>query len=270
MENIDLSSSEKRLKEEYELLTKEYAFHYSEHQNMINNVGPTLSAQYLQAVGYQQYEIVRLQFEIKLLSMREKLLRQYVNKDETPDIDAVNKETEKIRHQFNERLQGESQKLHDAEEYLKSPVLSLEESKELKQLYQSIVKATHPDVNPKATEEMIEIFRRATTMYKGVDLDGLRSLYDFVISAGMAGGLNHISSWDYEVSQLKYKIDKLMEKIDKLWQTFPFTYAKELSDPEWIKQRQSELNETIKQLTERRDYLQQVVTLLEEYESQGY
>ena len=243
MTTIDWSPRERALREEYKLLSLEFSQLYTEHQDLINTVGPRLSAEYLQAVGELQYEVLQLQLEIKLLSMRESLLRQYVNRDETPDVERVDKELERVREEYNATLRQESEKLFYAKEYLKSPELSPDESKEIRRLYQTIVKLVHPDLHPEATEEMIEIFRRATQLYKEAE---------------------------YEIEQLKGRIAKIRAKIEELWQTFPYTFAKELADPQWVEQRQRDLEETIRQLEERKAKMQEIITLLEEYESQGF
>lgn len=270
MASIDWSPHERALREEYKLLSQEFSQVYTEHQDLINSVGPRLSAEYLQAVGQLQYEILQLQLEIKLLAMRENLLRQYVNRDETPDLECVDKELEKVREEYNAILKQEGEKLYYAKEYLKSPELSPDESKEIRRLYQTIVKLVHPDLHPEATEEMIEVFRRATQLYKEADLDGIRDLYNVVIFRHPTEGIDVTSGIDYEIEQLKGRISKLRSKITALWQTFPFTFAKELADPMWVEQRRRDLAETIRQLEERKAKMKEIITLLEEYESQGF
>lgn len=217
-----------------------------------------------------QYKVLQLQLEIKLLSMRESLLRQYVNRDETPDVERVDKELERVREEYNATLRQESEKLFYAKEYLKSPELSPDESKEIRRLYQTIVKLVHPDLHPEATEEMIEIFRRATQLYKEADLDGIRDLYNVVLFKHPTEGIDVTNGIEYEIEQLKGRIAKIRAKIEELWQTFPYTFAKELADPQWVDQRQRDLEETIRQLEERKAKMQEIITLLEEYESQGF
>lgn len=270
MTTIDWSPRERALREEYKLLSLGFSQLYTEHQDLINTVGPRLSAEYLQAVGELQYKVLQLQLEIKLLSMRESLLRQYVNRDETPDVERVNKELERVREEYNATLRQESEKLFYAKEYLKSPELSPDESKEIRRLYQTIVKLVHPDLHPESTEEMIEIFRRGTQLYKEGDLDGIRDLYNVVLFKHPTEGIDVTNGIEYEIEQLKGRIAKIKAKIEELWQTFPYTFAKELADPQWVEQRQRDLTETIRQLEDRKAKMQEIITLLEEYESQGF
>lgn len=253
----------------YAKCCQEFSELYEQHKHLVEHVEPNLTALYLKAIGFHQYEVLKLRMEIKLINMRIDLLRQYINRDETPDIGEVNKVIDRQQEEYNELLRQRSEALFNAEAFLSQPLIDKEEALEIKRLYQAIVKAVHPDLNPDATPDMIDAFRKATEYYNMGALDQLRELYQYVvINQNYKKGYIPDVDLAEKISFLQEKIETLKETIKKLHQTFPYMYAENLEDQEWIDAQVQELEEEQKELLARKKHLLEVVTLLEEYESQ--
>jgi len=59
---------------------------------MLQHEKPLLTALYLNKIGHKQYKIFCLSVELRQLKFRLSLLQAYVNRNEEPDLKAVDKE----------------------------------------------------------------------------------------------------------------------------------------------------------------------------------
>lgn len=169
---IEWSANERRWRVELDYLSKKFTDLYLEHQHMVVTIKPKLEALYLKTLGNLQYEQLKLELDVKLLKLKKDLLQSYINRDEAPNLEVVKEELLEYERLANRTLNEKGRELINAELYLESPTLSFEDTKKLKQLYNKIVKAVHPDLHPNATEEMIVVFLRATDLYKQANLEG--------------------------------------------------------------------------------------------------
>ena len=84
--------------------------------------------------------------------MRRSLLQAYINRDEAPNIAEIDKQMVQQRLEFHRLLEEKLAQLKAAREYWDRPHLSPEETKEVKEIYKTLVKRLHPDLNPHYTE----------------------------------------------------------------------------------------------------------------------
>ena len=263
-----LSPENNRLQKEYYELKRRYSSLTLTFEEMRNHEGPHLSALYLSLLGNKKHQILSLQVEIKTLEMRRQLLQSYINRDTAPDLPAIDKKIAEMVAEYNQILAEEAQKLSDAKQLLEAPVLSPDDTAELKSLYRLLVKHLHPDTNPEQTDKDKELFLLVQTAYNCGDLEKLREAAlaldpDKLLDTDTLKG--DIAEY---ISQLKEKISALEQKIASLEAMFPFTLRDNLFDDEWVKNEQRKNDDTIAQLNEKRDYLRRIVEVMEEYEPQ--
>lgn len=114
-------------------------------KEMEEHTGPKLTATYQSLFGKLEYEDLSLFLSVRILSERKRLLQQYVNRDETPDLTDIEEKIAKFTSLHQKLLDDKAEEIKRAKELLSLPKLTLEETKQMRKLYQTIVKATHPD-----------------------------------------------------------------------------------------------------------------------------
>lgn len=58
-----------------------------------------------------------------------------------------------------------------ASDLIDAPVLTEEETIRIKKIYKKIVRELHPDLNPNASDEEVELLQKAIVAYKNGDLE---------------------------------------------------------------------------------------------------
>lgn len=268
---IELSPESKKKQQEYQELGRYFSELFMLLKEMEEHTGPKLTATYQSLFGKLEYEDLSLFLSVRILSERKRLLQQYVNRDETPDLTDIEEKIAKFISLHQKLLDDKAEEIKRAKELLSLPKLTLEETKQMRKLYQTIVKATHPDLNPEAGESAIKVFHIATEAYQTGDLEKLTTLYQVLASKGLLDNVildGMYANWDEKIEGLRKRIDKLAEQIAKLRLMFPFSHEEKLVDPEWVKQRELQLQESIQERMKEKEQLQEVISLLEEYRSQ--
>lgn len=273
MENntsIDLTDESKNLRQEILALRKEYSELMLRKEDMVNQEKPRLTALYLKFIGNLQYEQLQIQLDIRVLKVRQIFLQKYINQDRTPDLVQIDKDVKAYENECSEALHSKAEQLKAAQDYLKAPTMSKEETAELKHLFQSMVKALHPDLHPGQSEEDKELFFAATEAYKACNLDKLRELYLMLDTQTFDYDKIKETSNDLKslAEQLREKVATLKVTIEKLNSTFPFIHREHLFDDHWIAGEQERIKQEISQLKEERKHLQSLVAVMEEYKSQ--
>jgi hypothetical protein len=268
--SIDLTDESKKLRQEILALRKEYAELMLKKEEMVSQEKPKLAALYLKFIGNLQYDQLQIQLDIRVLKVRQILLQKFINQDKTPDLKQIEQDVKAYVDECNDALHDKAEQLKAAQDYLNAPTMSKEETAELKHLFQSMVKALHPDLHPGQSEEDKEFFFAATEAYKACNLDKLRELYLMLDS----------QSFDYDkikeptsdlktlAEQLRQKVATLKVTIDKLNATFPFIHREHLFDDHWIATEQERIKQEISKLEDERKHLQSIVAVMEEYKSQ--
>ena len=269
MANVpDITPENRRLQQEYDDLKKIFSDLMLSFEYMRQHEGPKLNAIYLKLLGRRKYEIMRLQVELKALELRKRFLQSYINRDQTPDLEEIKRQVKDAVSEYNRMLEFEAEKLKGAKIFLESPILSKEDSEELKALYRLLVKHLHPDINPELSDEERDMFLVVQTAYANGDLEKLREISLAINTGKLINTVDYTHNISVYIEKLKERIGVLEQRISDLEKMFPFTLRKNLSDKEWVKQERKIDAETISQLTERRDQLAKIVEVMEEYKSQ--
>ena len=266
--SIQLSTYSEDLRREYQRLRRQYADLVAKFDHLYLFEKPYLEALYLQAVGNLIYDVLQLTVEIAELQYRRQLLQAYINRDETPDLSAINLEIDIKMEEYNEMLHEEEERIKSAKAYLEAKALPDEEAEELKRLYRLLVKRLHPDTHPNQSEREKDLFLQVQTAYRLCDLQKLREITLLLDGKDIDYEQIQSSGLDMEtlVNQMKERVALMEQKILALESDFPFTYRDKLNDPVWVENEKQRLNKQIDELTEERDRLQRIVEVMEEYE----
>lgn len=262
--SIEITPEHKELRARYEMLKREFSELFSLKNEMISHDLPYLTSLYLELIGRKLYEVYCLSLELSILKQRMTLLQAYVNRNEVPDIKAVDKKINVQFAEYQNRIEEEAKKLAAARDYLlKGSLLSEEETKELRTIYFMIVKRLHPDVNPNLNEEDKELFIKAQAAYEMLDLDSLRLI---LLSLDLDNP-PPVEAYKLEemVEKLTENVRELQSQIDKLNLEFPFILKEKLINEEWVKSELESAQKEIEAYKIEIEKYKKYVILLEEW-----
>lgn len=262
--SIEITPENKELRARYEMLKREFSELFSLKNEMISHDLPYLTSLYLELIGRKLYEVYCLSLELSILKQRMTLLQAYVNRNEVPDVKAVDKKINVQFAEYQNRIEEEAKKLAAARDYLlKGSLLSEEETKELRTIYFMIVKRLHPDVNPNLNEEDKELFIKAQAAYEMLDLDSLRLI---LISLDLDNP-PPVEAYKLEemVEKLTENVRELQSQIDKLNLEFPFILKEKLINEEWVKSELESAQKEIEAYKIEIEKYKKYVILLEEW-----
>lgn len=255
------------LREQYDMLVAAYTTLVSQYQNMTDHEAPHLSALYMHYFGKLLYTQLRLALSIAALRLRRSLLQAYINRDQAPDLVEIDKQMAQQRLEYRRLLEQKLDQLKAAQAYWDAPRLTPEESKEIKEIYKTLVKRLHPDLNPHYTEEDKKFFLAAVKAYKACDLQQLQAILALVNKGQPADIPLDSESLSVEIEKLQKKMRLLEAKLLKRSDSFPFDQKELLANPVAIQERQAELQAVIKELEESEQEMQTIISLMEEYKS---
>ena len=262
--SIEITPENKELRARYEMLKREFSELFSLKNEMISHDLPYLTSLYLELIGRKLYEVYCLSLELSILKQRMTLLQAYVNRNEVPDVKAVDKKINVQFAEYQKRIEEEAKKLAAARDYLlKGSLLSEEETKELRTIYFMIVKRLHPDVNPNLNEKDKELFIKAQAAYEMLDLDSLRLI---LISLDLDNP-PPVEAYKLEemVEKLTENVRELQSQIDKLNLEFPFILKEKLINEEWVKSELESAQKEIEAYKIEIEKYKKYVILLEEW-----
>jgi septal ring factor EnvC (AmiA/AmiB activator) len=147
--------------------------------------------------------------------------------------------------------------------------LTNEEARELKRLYQMIVKEIHPDVYSHLEEKDKLYWSRAVEAYEKGDLEMLRTLRELIDDqepkeAEKGSALEELAD---KQEQLLSTVKHLLEAVDRIKKAFPFTEEEFLADKEKVAAKRANLKAAVKESREILEDYQFRLTLFTKPES---
>lgn len=265
MPNIDLLPGQRDLHDTYRRWKQEFADVFFRHQEMTIHEQPTLTALYLLKIGQKQFEVFYLQTEYARLKRKMELLQIYVNRDEKPDVVSVENKLENEFEEYTRKIKNEAEQLALANAYLSAPLLSKEETEQIKKLYYTIAKLLHPDVNSDTTDFEKNLFIKAQLAYEQSNLEELKHIMMLIELKEDKTPLDNDKPLAQIVNELQDSVNTLKTKIENLEAAFPFIHREHLKDEDWIREQNGEYEETIKSLNEAIEKYKSYITLLEQW-----
>ncbi len=148
-QEVSIHQSTARLLHRLEELKRESANLFNKRDEMLTYEYPHLYSLYLTEIGQLKYEEFALQTDVKILSLRLSLVQAYINRNKTPDFEAIEEQVRLEKENYQTILEEKMADIKAAKEYMAAPLMTPEESREMKAIYVLLVKKLHPDINPK-------------------------------------------------------------------------------------------------------------------------
>jgi phage host-nuclease inhibitor protein Gam len=234
------------LTKKLEFLHLEFISLYARHKDMVENESVILTSLYLEKLGRLQLELLEKQTEASRLKMKMNLIQAAINRNEQPDLQAVEHEINMRLKSYYAQIQLQSAAIDEAAKVL-SHLISEEETQKLKEIFRALCKRLHPDLNPNQTEEEKDLFIKVKAAY---DLQRLTDLQNMLLYLDDSNNekLLLISSHEKaeRIKHLENQIISLKQKIEQLKQSFPFNLEEIIYDEAYILKKQEELRILIK------------------------
>ena len=224
----------KKLREELDILKIEYIKLLNDKDVLTNWGKPQLEALYNTRIGIHKIELLQLQLAIKALKRKLELVRIAINKNIKIDFDEIELIIAKELAYAEEQIMMEALKVTESKNLL-SNLDSPQRSAELRNVFRSLAKNLHPDVNPALTTEQQNIWHLVLEAYQHGDLDKLKAL-SLVYEKEIKGTEKELTE-----EQLTLAIESIKEgckiiqaEVTAIKNTFPFTIEKQIKDEEWV------------------------------------
>jgi len=245
--NLPVHSAEnKELTRKLEALHLEFIELFTRHKDMVENESVVLTSLYLEKLGRIQLELLEKQTEASRLKMTMKMIQAAINRDEKPDLKAIELEIQARLQNYYVQIQAQSAAIDEARKVL-SHLISEEETQELKEIFRVLCKRLHPDLNPNQTEDEKDLFIKVKAAY---DLQRLSDLQDILLYLDDSDKEKLVLiSGDEKVVRIKHlenQVSSLKLKIDQLKQSFPFSIEELIYNEDYIVRKQEELRSQIK------------------------
>lgn len=239
------------LKKEVEKLRTELSMLVLERDELRFVICRNIEMEYMLRLGGLEYKAFETQCTYLRLKRKAELLQAKRNRQEAPDLKAVEAQLDAEFAEFQTQLSAQIGKMNEALRLSECDCLSDEDNKELKSLYRKVVRALHPDLNPDVTPKQIELFYHAVDAYKAGDLRLLRAIEAMVAEPVLPDTHEDaMMALIKEHDRLKGYLDEINGSIAAIKEQYPYTLKEYLDDEEKAENRKNELERLIRQYQE--------------------
>ncbi len=246
-------------------LAVEFLDLFTRHKGMVEDESVILNSLYLEKLGRFQLELLQKKTEAARLKMKMKLIQAAINRDERPDLQAIERSVDKKFQEYFAEIEAQAAALDQAKEVL-SHLVSEEDTRKLKELFRVLCKRLHPDLNPNQAEDEKELFIKVKSAY---DLQKIAELQNILLylDESKREKIDSLSGDEKmeRISRLESNIKALTAKIAQLYQTFPFNIKELIFDEKYITRKQNELQHDIEKFEQERvKYLNIINIMIDE------
>ncbi len=243
------------LLKESEQLRTEFSMLLLERDNLQYIECKNIETAYLLTFGSLEYKSYELECEMRRLHRKIELIQTKINRQEKISLSSIEELLDEEFAIYRQRLEEQIAKMNEAIEYNNQDRMTEQESKEFKKLYRKIVKALHPDLNPKATSEQIRLLENAVQAYKNGDMISLQLISEMVSEPKLPDkNADGVSELVKDIERLEKNIDLIKEQIQNIKSEYPYTLKAFMDSLENIAEKKSELNKRIEEITEVIEY----------------
>ncbi len=237
-----------RLRAEIEVLQGELAGRLAELHELEHVVGPNLLAIYQRELGPWELRLLEARCEAARWKRRAELARAALNRGESFDLAGIDARLEEEFRAWQARITEAAERITRAQFRL-SHLMDPADSAQLKQLFRSLARRLHPDLNPGAGEGSAGLWHEVVDAYEAGDLAKLQAL---AIVAGQKSpqmqppaGLDGLRE---EHRRLVASLEALYKQLREVRQQPPFSEEGHWSDPVWLARRRQEVEGLIEEV----------------------
>lgn len=246
MDELGFNAEYEALKVRRDVLREQYADQIEMLAHLENVEKPAIESQYMLLVGQFEYRIYELKIEIRRWKRRFEMRQRAINRNEKPDLLAIEAALDTEFAEFAEAVQKHLDEIKKAVLYADAEKLSEEESNKLRLLYHDAAKKLHPDLNPEQDEREKNLWVQIQTAYNDKNWDKFRflvGLADGVVAekATFDPGTDCMAQLQEAITQLQTKLQALHDRICDMKGRKPFIYEAFLADPKQVEERQGQL-----------------------------
>ena len=254
---VSLSGIQK-LKDELSRLNKEYLKLYEEMEDL-NKEKEILESLYMSKLGALIFLKFENEIEYRKLKKKLNLIIQSKNKNEKIDINKIDTILKSELKSFYEELEAIREKMKVSKIYLELPSLSDEEVKKIKEIFRSLAKKLHPDINKNLTKEEIELWNKVKEAYENNDLVSLIVLDGVISNLEIKEDIS-ISNIEENIEKIKANIEKIQNINKEALREFPLNLREVINDKSFIENKKEELNKEIKIYIDKIKELNRIIT----------
>ncbi len=238
-----------KLKTDVEKLRTELTMLFLERDDLLYQECKNIEMAYMLAVGGLEFKAYEFECAILRLKRKVELIKAKKNRQEKIDISIIEETLNTEFAEYQAKMNEQVNKMNAALERSHGQMLTNEETREMKKLYRSVVKAMHPDLHPDLSEARIRLFHNAVEAYEHGDLNGLRIISEMVIKPELPDVKSDgLATLVKEKERLTKLLQSIKDRISEIKSEYPYTMKSFLQKPDQIKARKAELEENIKQL----------------------
>lgn len=228
-----MTQENEELTRKLEALHLEFIDLFTRHKDMVENESVILTSLYLEKLGRIQLELLEKQTEASRLKMKINLIQAAINRNEQPDLKAIEQEIQARLQNYYAQIQAQSAAFDEARKVLTN-LISEEETLKLKEIFRLLCKRLHPDLNPNQTEEEKDLFIKVKAAYDLQRLGDLQNILRYLDDSSKEK-LNLVSGKEKveRIKHLENQVASLKLKIDQLKQSFPFSIEELIHDYCW-------------------------------------
>ena len=261
-QTLQISPEIIKLQEEVSALEKELGKVILEQDEMVNAVKPNLEAEYQKTIGYKELECLENEIAARRIKRQIELIQAAVNRQETIEIEKVEKQLDDEFQEWYEKIDEQYQKVQEAQSRIER-LMSDEENEEFKKLYRQLVFKLHPDLNPNQSKDEKNLWNRVQLAYQGGDLEEMRSL--MIILEAQDGTVELPSSkniLEKRKTKLTGQIQKIINKLSGMENEFPFNMADKLADKDWVSAKLEEISAQLRRWEDKRKEYNELLKVL--------
>jgi len=257
-----ITEENEKLTSELSQLYLEFLDLFTRHKEMVENESVILASLYLGKLGHLQLELLEKQTEASRLKMKMNLIQAAINRDEKPDLKAIEHILNQRLQKYYEQIEAQSAELDQARNVL-THLISPEETAKLRETFRVLCKRLHPDLNPNQTEVEKDLFIKVKAAYDLQRLSDLQQILLYLDDSTIEK-LELVSGNEKKerIENLKASILDLTDKIEKLKLSFPFNVAELVYNEVQISLQQEELRNQIKIVEEECAKYTNILTLM--------
>jgi len=257
-----ITPENKELAEELEQLRLEFLDLFTRHKEMVEHESMILTSLYLEKLGHLQLELLQKQTEASRLKMKMKLIQAAFNRNEQPDLEAIDSIIENRLKDYYASIEAQAVALDDARNVL-SHLLSEEDTRKLKETFRVLCKRLHPDLNPNQTETEKDLFIRVKAAYDLQQIAELQKILLF-LDEKEHDDISLLTGNEKKerIAHLHENIEALQDKIAWLKLNFPFNIVELIYNEKEISLRQADLRNQIGASAEEIEKYSNIINLM--------